>query len=281
VTPGRLARAVAALLAVGLLVLWARSGTPAPPERADRVRLEITLRPDRSATVAVQPGGPDRPAVEVRDAALRVAAAMFPGRALPSARTRRVRGHVVAVATVRDAVPPGDPVVLPVPLGAARGVLGAYGWEFADVTVGVPDVDRVGATWTERPTERRYARWAWRGIAVQRLPEADVRLRPRPADGLAASAAGLVGVGAAWAGLSLWPRRRSRWRRLCGAGTVAFWLVAVLCSSSPDGDLGLGATAPAWVRAAAATLWAALPFALLAAVWLLLVPLPRVRRSAA
>ncbi|HEV2890736.1 MAG TPA: hypothetical protein VGX28_10200 [Frankiaceae bacterium] len=251
------------------LVLRGTVGGVDLPDAPHGVLVEAEVRPDGTATVTVAPGSGTRE--QVRDVAERIAEALFRADVVKT-RVRSDGGRPYAVMrTARVFVPGGDPVVEFRAAAAESVASAAMRWTRFELRLRVPETHDVRLAAGAPPSRREsVGRWVWE--PGDTAWSGTVTLHPAPALGWLALAMLLAGGTAAFLGISLWPHRRARGRRLCGAVALVVVLVVPFLRAWPYGELGVAGHAsgpPLRVLAFLPLVWlATLPWG----PWLLLTP---------
>ncbi len=263
----RLSFAVAALLFFGLLAVLGRRDGP-PPRAPDTARVTIDVAATGEAVVTVRTGGAPR-----ADVARALARDLFPDAGEPKAWVRRR----TAVARVPRVFEPAARPRIDLNTRWVTESLAEAGVRSVDVVLELPLGHRNVSGWEPPGIRDGCCRWTWRGLPPRELPAGSIEYRPSPGRAVAASVAYLGGFAAGFAGICLWPRRRTRARMLCGAAAVVL-VLAGAATGSVD-ELALSGVLVGWPfrLLRALTLWLTLP-ALMLGGWVVVAPLPR-RRS--
>lgn len=225
----------AVLAAVVALVVFARLRTPSrvvvPPGRED-VRISVGYGLDGSATVVVAPGHGS--ADDVRRGAPRVAERLLNSTAHVTT-VRTSGGRPYAVVRMLGVYARGDSAMLTFQGGRAYEVLAEYGWTRPDVRVRLPFRASRWYWPAGEPRDPESAKLLWEPGT---LPDGFVRLDANAMGAWWTAVLTVGGFAAAFAGISLWPRRRAPGRRRCGAVAIVASLVALVVGAWPAERLG-------------------------------------------
>lgn len=261
--------AAAVLAAVVALVVFARLRTPSrvvvPPGRED-VRISVTYGLDGSATVVVAPGFGS--AEDVRRAAPEIAGRLLNATAHVTT-VRTSGGKPYAVVRLLAAYTRGDTATLDFQGERVSEVLGEHGWTRPDVRVRLPFRASLGYWPGGEPRDPNGPVMRWEPGT---LPDGYARLDANAMGGWWTLVLTVGGFAAAFAGISLWPRRRAPGRRRCGIVAIVASVVALVVGAWPAERLGVAGIADGFV----VDLLLMVPLLWLAAVllgpWLLLTP---------